>query len=374
MSHHPNMKDFRENKGAFKATKDIWKDFTETARDGIGNDEHISDPFLDRGDKWIDKIKDLLHKFKKAIKNGNDKKADRLEDKLDNKIDKLKDHTDKGVKALDDDDPDPVIVEVPVTVEVPAPPAPPLPKTVLNADLADEGINGSGNMHVGSGIPVHLFQKQQANAGGIDFEIALSGNYRQGDTVPAFSVDQHGAVHFDLPGGTQVVDPAHSVPVAHAGRSAASWNYSFTVEDGTIQQFLLENKVEMMFDIDPTSGQEFITLRLFYDEALGTGTADTYWATTFADGTPDQIFIADDGGDNETVHDPETGDATQNSQNWKFYDGFIDGDPNVDGNQAYDFIGEHDVDLKVSNIDTGEVLAHLKTVHHLGGYGLDLEV
>lgn len=233
----------------------------------------------------------------------------------------------------------------------------PLPVTQLNASLAEEGNNGSGNMWVGSGIPVTDFQKQATGA----FEVALNGNYRQGDTVKAFSVDQKGAVHFDLPGGTQVVDPAHNVPSDNPNRAAASFNYSVTIDDdgpyGSWGAFLSDNKVELKIDIDPSSGVSYLTLGLFHDEDLGTGSADTYWATKFADGTPDQIIIADDAGNDH---------ASQNSQNMVFYKAVIE----AFTGQEYDYDGIHTIEMVVTNIHTGQVEADLTTVHHLGGTGL----
>jgi hypothetical protein len=263
---------------------------------------------------------------------------------------------------------DPVIVEVPsppivipgdpVIVEVPIDPPPPdlVPQTQINATLDPDATSG-GFMQSGTGNTITNFQIQETAL----FEIGLKGKYRQGNDTPAIVYDQFGVAHFDSGGGLQVIDPAHGVPVANPARSADAFDFSFLVKTGTIEGFLLDHEVKLQIDIDPSEGTEYLELFLDYDETLGTGSANTVWKTE--SGT---VIIPDDGGDDDT---------SQNSQNWIFYSSLIDGDPNTPGMQAFDFEeGILNVNMIVTDISSGDVLANVQTAHHLGGYGLDLLV
>ena len=53
-----------------------------------------------------------------------------------------------------------------------------------------------------------------------DVELGLKVHYRQGDDIIPTSIDADGTAHYTVPAGTQVVDPAHNVPVANPGRAA----------------------------------------------------------------------------------------------------------------------------------------------------------
>ncbi len=254
------------------------------------------------------------------------------------------------------DPPDPIIIDH--IVEVPVQPDPPdlVPQTQLNSVL-DVGATSGGFMQYGGGNSADDMQIQETDL----FEVGLKGKYRQGDDTPAVTVDQFGVVHFDSGGGMQVIDPAHNVPSANPNRTADSFDYSIFVKSGTIEGFLLDHEVKLQIDIDPSEETDYVELFLDYDAVAGTGGADTVWKDK--DGN---IGIGDDGGDSDT---------SQNSQNWAFYSALIDGDPNTDGVQAFDFEeGILNVNLVVTEISSGDVLANVQTAHHLGGYGLDLYV
>jgi hypothetical protein len=63
-----------------------------------------------------------------------------------------------------------------------------------------------------------------------DIELGLKIHYRQGDDITPTSVDADGTAHYEVPAGTQVVDPAHGVSSANPNRAA--WNFDFSVNTG----------------------------------------------------------------------------------------------------------------------------------------------
>jgi hypothetical protein len=88
-------------------------------------------------------------------------------------------------------------------------------------------VSGS-QMYFGSGNSPANFHIEQNNTLGV--QLALKEHYRTGDDIVHSSVDPDGTAHFNVPAGTQVVDPAHDVGSANAGRSA--WNFDFVVATG----------------------------------------------------------------------------------------------------------------------------------------------
>ncbi len=85
----------------------------------------------------------------------------------------------------------------------------------------DEMFFGDGNLPTNYNITVD----DKA-----DIELGLKIHYRQGADIVPTSVDADGTAHYSAPAGTQVVDPAHNVPVANPNRAA--WNFDFSVNTG----------------------------------------------------------------------------------------------------------------------------------------------
>ncbi|MHB8273102.1 hypothetical protein [Bradyrhizobium sp.] len=87
-------------------------------------------------------------------------------------------------------------------------------------------------MYFGSGNSPDNFHVDQNNTLGIQLD--LKEHYRTGNDIAASSVDADGTAHFNVPSGTQVVDPAHGVGSANAARGA--WNFDFVVATGLNSQ------------------------------------------------------------------------------------------------------------------------------------------
>ena len=83
-------------------------------------------------------------------------------------------------------------------------------------------------MYYGSGNSPNNFHIEQNNTLGIQLD--LKEHYRTVNDIAASSVDADGTAHFTAPSGAQVVDPAHGVGGANAGRGA--WNFDFVVATG----------------------------------------------------------------------------------------------------------------------------------------------
>lgn len=209
----------------------------------------------------------------------------------------------------------------------------------LNIALATDGLGhalfGSGNSIHGWEISEDSFQFKHDPI--IQhFELASEVVYRQGDTVQPDSVtpEKRGGVvmHYTMPDGPQVVDAAHGVFAANANRSAASFNYEFTMVDETIQQFLASGG-ELHFKIDMDAGPKvhFLDLHAVYDPIHNPGGSHVVWEDNGGN-----IFIADDGGNSHT---------TANSQNLAFYKTLIDVDPHTKGVQtgAIGFAGDYHI-------------------------------
>lgn len=86
----------------------------------------------------------------------------------------------------------------------------------------DEMFFGDGN------LPTNYNTVVDSKQG---LELGLKIHYRQGDDILPTSYDPAtGTAHYDVPAGTQVVDPEHNVPVANPTRAA--WNFDFSVNTG----------------------------------------------------------------------------------------------------------------------------------------------
>lgn len=160
--------------------------------------------------------------------------------------------------------------------------------TALNASLDPSATDGSGHLLVGSGIPSTGFQVQHNADAGI--EGALSIVYRQGNSVEPYSVDNKGVLHFYVPEGTQVADPAHGVPVANANRAA--WSFNFSV-DALDAHKLGEYNIHLKIDIDPSSKVSYLDLQLVKAPTGWTGSESGY---VWKNAKTNEIVIADDGG------------------------------------------------------------------------------
>jgi hypothetical protein len=121
-------------------------------------------------------------------------------------------------------------------------------------------ISGS-QMYFGNGNSPNNFHIEQNNTLGIQLD--LKEHYRTGNDIAASSVDADGTAHFNVPSGAQVVDPAHGVGSANAGRGA--WNFDFVVATGlngqttdlssfTFKLAITQNGTNThIFDLDPAS-------------------------------------------------------------------------------------------------------------------------
>ena len=122
-------------------------------------------------------------------------------------------------------------------------------------------IFGGTQMYYGSGNSPNNFHIEQNNTLGIQLD--LKEHYRTGNDIAASSVDADGTAHFNVPSGTQVVDPTHGVGSANANRGA--WNFDFVVATGlngqttdlssfTFKLAITQNGTNThIFDLDPAT-------------------------------------------------------------------------------------------------------------------------
>lgn len=198
----------------------------------------------------------------------------------------------------------------------------------VNATLDASSAPG-GEMYFGSGnFPTNYNVETIADH---DIELGLKIHYRQGDDIPAIGADVDGdAQIYVVPDGPQVVDPAHSVPVANAARAAWSFDYSINTSLNGSADTLDDFNFQLLIDLDPTSGVDYLALTL---DTGGVGSSNHHWEDSL-----DNTIIPDDEG---------TTQITQNSQNLAFYAAGIDTDPDTGGIQPYTFgAGEFDIELR----------------------------
>lgn len=230
-----------------------------------------------------------------------------------------------------------------------------LPSTSLNATLDVTATDGHGHALYGSGNPSTGWQIQDSGA----FQLAATVHYRQGDTVQPVAVTDDGYLVYSMPAGTQVVDPAHHVPVANANRAAASFDWSFDTGVGsgphqTIQQFLSSGgQFIVKIDLDPGQDNDPLTLHAVYDATLNASGSHVVWKDTH-----NNVVIADDGG-NAYV--------TQNSQNYAFYQSLIDTNPHLHGVQTgpIGLAGVFDIEEQII-APHHDVIADIHTVLQIG--------
>jgi hypothetical protein len=191
----------------------------------------------------------------------------------------------------------------------------------LDDSAIDPVTDPPGYMWSGSGNSVEGFLLQQNPW--THTELALKGKYRQGNDIAPTFIGGDDAVHIVVPDGPQVIDPAHGVPVAHAGRAA--WNFDFSLStalDGSTKD-LDDYDAWLLFDLDPSVRTKFLTTKLTkITPTPPAGESGYGWkvGTTFV--------IDDDGG---------TSQVTQNSFNYAFIASLIDTDPGTAGIQPYTF-------------------------------------
>jgi len=85
----------------------------------------------------------------------------------------------------------------------------------------DEMFFGDGNLPTNYNISVDAKTH---------IELGVKIHYRQGNDITPTSVDPDGTAHYQVPAGTQVIDPAHGVSSANPARAA--WNFDFSVNTG----------------------------------------------------------------------------------------------------------------------------------------------
>ncbi len=212
-----------------------------------------------------------------------------------------------------------------------------LPLTEINATVADNATKGNGTILNGTGNSASGWEIQ--NAGNI--QLATDIAYRQGVTGQPAAVTDDGTLIYNMPAGSQVIDPAHGVPVARADRAATSFDWSFDTSvvsdsDHTIQKFLDGGgKFIFKIDLDPGEKNDPLVLHAVYDETINTGGSHVVWMDEH-----NNVIIADDAG-NDFV--------TQNSQNYAFYQSLIDVDPDTPGTQTGDVgpAGTFEIEAKI---------------------------
>lgn len=200
-------------------------------------------------------------------------------------------------------------------------------QTYQNATLDDSAINpATGNIWRGSGNDPNGWQIE--NNSREHLQVATEVHYRQGDGILPTTYAQD-TFKFVAPDGPQIVDPAHNVPVAHAGRAATSFGWSISTNtDGngeTLQSYLQDHDIFVRLQFTDTSGREVLdyTLHAEYDPIANPNGSHIVWE--------------DAQGNRPIMDDAGTAFVTQNDQNLAFYAAIMDMDPNTAGVQPYAF-------------------------------------
>lgn len=90
--------------------------------------------------------------------------------------------------------------------------------------LDASSFDTNGEMFFGDGnLPTNYNISVDAKT---HIELGLKLHYRSGNDIVQTSVDPDGTAHYEVPHGTQVVDPAHGVSSANPNRAA--WNFDFS--------------------------------------------------------------------------------------------------------------------------------------------------
>ena len=182
-------------------------------------------------------------------------------------------------------------------------------ETTINGTV-DERAQDGGEMLFGDGNSVDNWNIVRHEGAGV--ELALKAKERGGDDYIATEVD--GVTHYAVHTGTD-----------EGTTNRAAWNFDFAATSGISgQEELVDEFVfKLLIDVDKTEATNFFEV--------------------------DPAAIPDN---------PASDYSEQNS--WNFGFGFlrdlIDGDPNTDGHQAYDF-GEGQFDFVLEAYDNGELIA-----------------
>lgn len=155
---------------------------------------------------------------------------------------------------------------------------------------------------------------------GEGIELGLQVKERSGPSFDPTSVDANGTVHYQVPDGSQIGNPAR-----------AFWSFDFSVATGLNGKTtgLGDFTFKLLVDTDVTAATNYLQLTLVPENPLLAGApgsaSDFVWAALGAPLAP--VVIGDDGG--------VPGLVTQNSQNYVFYNSLIDADPVSPGQQSY---------------------------------------
>jgi hypothetical protein len=184
----------------------------------------------------------------------------------------------------------------------------------------DEMFFGDGN------LPTHYNVVVDA---GTNIELGLKIHYRQGDDIlPTSGTD--GTLSYEVPAGTQVIDPAHGVSSDAPNRAA--WNFDFSVNTGINDSTDTLDDFDFRIIITSGDGEQGI----FDLQHLGSG--NTPWGTV-AGG-----FADEDGSDPQ---------LSQNSVNLGF--GFLTaifGDDALDADETYT--------IQLQAFDDGKLVAQVQ--------------
>jgi hypothetical protein len=194
----------------------------------------------------------------------------------------------------------------------------------------------SNDMYTGNGNRVTNFMLKRNSDD--DIEIAIKAKYRQGFDIRPTYVDDRGRVHVEVPAGPQIVDPAHGVAAANAGRAAWSWDYSISSAIEGATRPLSDFDCTMQIDLDPSKKVNYLTLKLSKLRPPGPFAGETD-ANGFGWKSGNTIVIGDDAGNPDDAGAPQV-QVTQNSQNYAFYRTLIPPFP-------YNF-GPAEFDLEIS--------------------------
>lgn len=185
--------------------------------------------------------------------------------------------------------------------------------TVLDGTVDVSATDGHGHMLFGSGNPTNHYQIQHNAPEGIEGFLGMF--YRQGNSIPVYSVDNHGVLQVYVPTGPQVVDPAHGVFAANPNRAA--WSFNFGVD-------ALGSNTLDQYDIHLTVNN----LHFHLEKAPAGNPTHSQSGYVWVNEATHQIAFGDDGGVLNHV--------SENSENVAFLlAAGLDADPNTPGVQPY---------------------------------------
>jgi len=189
---------------------------------------------------------------------------------------------------------------------------------------SSEDTTAPGTLWQGAGNPNTTFQRKTNDADGI--ELGIKAIMRQGPDIRSTYVDGTGLVHIVVPAGSQ------TTPAPNANRAAWNFTYSYNVTLNPGNPTLADYEAKLWIDLDPSDKVRYLKLALASGGPISGPEPDLNGYQWKSGST---VVIGDDEG---------TAKVTQNSQNYAFYAGLIDGDPMTPGLQPYTFTpGQFDV-------------------------------